>query len=495
METAQESKSTLLSRSLQSLFATAGSRLVMFLAGIVLARLLGPTDLGVLTLLVTIGTFVSSLTALGVPQAATKFVSERNDLAPSVLRASVFLILALSLVGFLVLLLGARWVAQDLYGEPLLVPLLTMIAAFIIANNVFLLSQSLLQGTGAIGSYNLVTITSTVVYFILVSLGAWLFGLKGVVWAVVVNALIGIALSITYLLRTKKSLPALGWQRNDWSEAKPILRYGAFLTAGGLMANAALWYAPTLLVHAHGFASLGYFRVANLVTSNLLIIPTAVAIPLFPALSGTYASNRTRFTELAKNSFALVALATLPIAVLCCLFSEELLLLLVGTEYSQGWDIVFLMSVAGFLMAVNSIAGAVFYGAGEMGHSMVINAVWGVVFAGVAWMLVPLLSSLGLALAYVLSYGVMTVIQFQYQSRRWEIRFRYTSLATLAIALLFFGCYVLKVYVHGMAFYVSSVGIVLVLALVMLRVVLADPRLASILPASIVGRMRPLNRG
>lgn len=467
----------------------------MFLAGIALARLLGPTDLGILTLLITIGTFVSSLTALGIPQAATKFVSERNELDPAILRVSTLLILALSLIGFIVLLFATKWVAHDLYGEASLALFLPLIALFVVANNIFLLSQSLLQGAGAIRAYNLITVVSTAMYFILVMLGTWFFGLKGAVWSIVLNAAVSVALSLGALLRSRKVHLRFTRQHNDWPLLKQISRYGGFLTAGGLMANAALWYAPTLLVQEHGFISLGYFRVANLVTSNLLIVPTAIAIPLFPALSAAYTSNRTRFTDLAKNSFALVTLATLPIAVLCCLFSEELLLLLVGPEYSQGWEIVFLMSVAGFLMAVNSNAGALFYGAGEMGHSMVINGVWGVVFAAVAWMLVPILSALGLASAYLVSYAVMTVIQFQYQGRRWSIHFKHTRLSVLAIALLFVGCYVLKVYVHGTAFYVSSAGIVLLLALIMLRVALANPWLASVVPVSVLGRMRALNRG
>jgi O-antigen/teichoic acid export membrane protein len=436
---------------------------MMFAVGIVLARSLGKEEFGLYALLLTIGTVGSSLAAFGIPQAATKFLAERSDLSRMIPGHSLLLITCSSLVVGAFLIFGASWIASDFYGTSLLIPYLRLIAGYVVTLTIYNLFLALLQGLNDIGSYNRVSLFGTACHVVAVSVGAAWLGTIGAIWATVLASVVSLIFAlVTALPRLESVNLRLRIDGQVGEAVRPIARYTAFMMAGGMVASLAQWYAPTLLVKFHDYGSLGMFRVANLISANLLIIPMAMGIPLIPSLASLYSRKPEGFTALSKDSFRLVVGTTLPLALVLCLLSEEVLQLCFGMEFASDWQILFVMSVAGFLMALNHNAGSLFYGTGEFGPSLVINIVWGVVFLATGWFLILDLGPLGLGFTYVASYLVITVLQLFYQRMKWGIVIEDLGAVSMTVIVAFALAYLLKISLHGYPFYIFGGGLVVI---------------------------------
>jgi O-antigen/teichoic acid export membrane protein len=464
------SRERLLNDSIISLGALGGSKVVMLVAGVVLARILGPEDLGIYTLLLAIGTLASSLSAFGVPQGTTKFLAEKNEEASTVPSNALFVLTILSLFACFLLLAGTTWIAEGIYKTPALAMYIPIVALFVLANNGNQLLMAILQGAGAIRWHNMFTVFTSLLCLGGIVVGASFAGLTGAMWANALYLFAAVSV-ISVVLSRLPDMPPMRLSIGTLSMPafRRFFNYGMLLTAGGVFAHFAQWYAPTLLVKYHSYGALGLFRVANLLSSNLMMIPMAIAVPLFPSISFSHINDKTRFVSLAKDSFRLVTMTTLPLSLTLSLFSEEILGVLFGEEYAVGWQLLFLMSTAGFMMAINSNAGSLFFGSGDMASSLMLNGLWGIVFTLGAWLLIPKYGVVGFGFTYIASYAVLTGIQLLYQWFKWDVRFDNEVPLVVGIVVLFGIGYLLKLSLHGWLFYLVSALFILAVLVIEYR--------------------------
>ena len=447
----------------------------MFAAGVVLARSLGSSDLGAFTLLLTIAAFATSFSTFGVPQATTQQLASDEGHARDIAFTSLVVISCLSIVCSLFLVLGSSWIAEDVYKSPLLSSLLPIVAGFVLLYSLYQFLLAVLQGLHAIRVYNYLLLGTSVLYLVTVAIGASQYGLVGAVWANSIYLLFALVFMVRPVLRglTRRSATST---MLSWEFQPKVLRFAAFLTVGGTVAYFAQWFGPTLLIRSHSYSALGEFRVATLLSANLMVIPLAVATPLFPSLASTYARNRPQFISLAVDSFRLVSLVTLPLAAALCLFSRDLLELVFGGTYGGASQLLFLMSMSGFLMAINSNAGSLYFGTGEMFVSMVLNGVWGLMFCLFGALLIPRFSSAGLGMAYLLSYAILTAIQLSYQRVKWGIRFENLTWVIAGTGLLFGLSYLIQIYTAGLLHNSLACLILLLLLSIEIRFLRAGER-------------------
>jgi len=90
-------------------------QILSVISSIILARLLGPENLGILTILRNIGMIVIPLIMCGIPIAMTKFIAEYNvndpDKLKNTLSTGFTILLVTSLVGSILYYLSSDFVA------------------------------------------------------------------------------------------------------------------------------------------------------------------------------------------------------------------------------------------------------------------------------------------------------------------------------------------------------------------------------------------------
>jgi len=259
-----------------SIALTLATRLLRILAAtvaaIVTARALGPEGRGIYVFVVTVALLVTQLGSLGLPSSNTYLVArDRSLLAPL---ASNSFFVALAVGG-----LGGALTAFVLSGTSAggLIWLSTLLAP---ATMFFLLATNLLVGAGRIVAFNVVeTVANLGVLALLLGAAALALDVEWFLAATIAGWTAAAVLVLTVLPRSGR-MPRFHGDlfRRGLSYA---LRAYVLTLLGFLVLRANVF----LLERLSSTRELGYFSIAAQVADVLIVVPSSVALVLFPRLA------------------------------------------------------------------------------------------------------------------------------------------------------------------------------------------------------------------
>lgn len=459
--------SRLLTGAVYSFAALISVKLIMLVSSVIVARFLGPTNLGILSILSHLQGIVFMVAIFGIPAAIVKFTAEYEakdkEGLEKVISTSLSLVLVLAIICALLFFLSSDFVANELYHTPILA-ILIMISAFtVIFSAVIVSMSSLLQGFQRIKLLSKLDVVQA-----LISLPIFLFlilkyGLVGAVLASLVVAILSLILFGRYAhkaLQQRKVKLKLGIDRKI---GKKILNYALPSFLADVVTVPALLFGVTILALKCSFGEVGLFRVANSLSNAILFIPIAVGIPLFPMISGLQASGWEKIPKVFSKTFTMVAFITLPLTVGLGLFSKIILPIVYGAAYYNAWFMLFFMAATAYIVSLTRIGSEVLSGLGKMWQQLGMNAIWMAVFISISYYFIGIYGLIGLGFALIVGQLVYIVIQLVYL---YKIKLVVRGLAPLSALSLgaFVTCYIVLTTLNGTKFYLSA--IILILAII-----------------------------
>ncbi|MEO0108526.1 MAG: oligosaccharide flippase family protein, partial [candidate division WOR-3 bacterium] len=427
-----------------SLAAMILARLLGTVSSIIVARLLGKENLGMLAIVNNLTSLGFFFATFGVPTALTKFTAQfaAEDRAqlPALLGTSLATMAAPVLLLGSLLFWGAPTLAQGIYHEPALTPLLQL-AAFVLLVNAFGsagLGQSLLQGLKEIKRISLINITTSAVNLPLVIGLTLLLGLRGVVTAQLAGALLGAVLVLASLSRVGLDVRRLPFNPRLLPRLLN-LAFPAFVS--GLVMVPVLWLTTTRLSVTRGFGEVGLFNICYGLFQLVLFLPNAVGMPLTPLIAESATTNPERMRRLLRVSLELVTFLVLILSVGTSAFARPLILALYGPGYAAASRPLVTMAGAVFFCSIGWVLGFYFAGTGKMWTGMAFNLFWFAALLGISFPLAARLGALGLGVAFWIAYLLMTLGLLIYAWRRIAMSVTYLafcgllSLLSLAVCL------------------------------------------------------------
>ena len=435
---------TVVAGTTYSLVSMVTIRVLGVATSIVVARLLGKANLGMLSIVNYITGLASLFVTLGVPVALTRYVARYAVEDRTRLRSVVGTALVTMLVPLFVLCVGlvlsADLIATGIYHRLELAPLIRLGAGVLLlgALGTAGFGQALLQGLQEIKRISIINIIVGVVS-LPVLIAATKFGrLPGQLFGQVVMAGLGLILVMNALRQAHPGFGTLRFDRSFW----PVLMYlavPAFLS--GLVMTPAQLLTTSRLFLAKGPADVGLFNISYGLFMLVLFIPNAVAMPLVPMIAESWPANPERLRQLTRTALELVAFVSLLLAAGVGIFARPLIHLLYGPTFLDATPAMILMSGAVFFTTIGTIIGCYFAGTGKMWTGMAFNLGWFVVLLGAAFGFIVPWGAAGLAAAFWLAYGLMTLGMVIYARAAVGVPVRYlvvlclSSSAVTAISL------------------------------------------------------------
>ena len=298
------------------------SRLGTLVSGIVLARLLAPTDYGVFAVALVALLLIANLNDLGLEQSLVRWPGDITGVAPT----AKTVILLSSLVQFGLLFLIAPYFASAL-GAPQATGVVRLLAFGVVINGAFavpsaLLTRAFRQDLRTVADFGgfLVTTAVTIVLAVL-GLGAWSLAIGRVVG----NAVNGVLHAAFARPRYRFGF--------DAAVARPLLRQGLPIAGLSLIAVAALNVDNVVVGRYLGPDQLGLYALAFNVSSwpvgVFAVAVWRVSVPAFAQLQEDMPRLRSAFAQ----SFGLLMTATLPVCFLLAALAGPL----VSTVYGRKW--------------------------------------------------------------------------------------------------------------------------------------------------------------
>ncbi|MBA4156800.1 MAG: oligosaccharide flippase family protein [Gemmatimonadetes bacterium] len=337
--------------------------LVALVALPILIKGLGTERFGVLTLAwIAIGYF--SLFDLGLGRALTQLVSEKlaageEDRIPSLVRATLLLMLLLGLSGALLLLVLAPWMVRSALAIPTALQGETLSALYLLALSLpFVIGttglRGILEAQQRFGLVNAVRVPMGAFTFI----GPVLVLPFSSSLTVVVAVLVGgrVVAWLAYLLLCVRSLPGMlrGRVGFDRMTVRRLLGFGGWMTVSNLVSPLMTYLDRFLIAAALSMAAVAYYVTPYEVVTKLWLVPGAVLGVLFPAFAASFTQNRARTLLLFERSFKTIFLALFPVILILVTLAPEGLDLWLGAEFAQNSTRVLQWLAVGVL--INSIA-------------------------------------------------------------------------------------------------------------------------------------------
>lgn len=364
------------------LAGTIVSKIMVFVATIIVARLLTKEVYGQLGIIrSTIQLFVG-LSAFGIGATATKHIAQyRNSDPRMAVRiyciANIFVLL-MGIVASIVLISTAGVIAIDKLNAPALttdIRIAGVILFFTLINGAQTGTLSGFEDFKRIAATNLIMGCSEI---ILLCLGAKFFGLVGAILG------FGFTYFIAWCYNTyhiRKHIRKLGVSVMDtiktlrFSDFKIIYSFSLPIAMSSWINMGAYWWVKTWVIQHAGFGNMANYDVAEQWKSQLLFIPGIVANVLLPILSNTTNNSHDRSTAIKINLRINIVITGI-LFLFICLFGHAILSLY-GKEYTNLIPL-YILAFAAIIDSVSNLCGTVIISSGQAYRVLIYNVVWAI---------------------------------------------------------------------------------------------------------------------
>jgi O-antigen/teichoic acid export membrane protein len=367
----------------------------------VLARMLGPRDFGIVRSVEAVIAIALVFGAAGMPSLAIKSIAEAGDAG-----ARGRVLLRLLTLAVLVSLVTAAVVAvlDQLLFDPLTASYTRRLIWVVPISAIARTALNYHQGVKSVHRVSIVAAAMSVVSLLATVALVARWAMPGWVLAryVAETLLAGTMLwTVRHVLRGR-------------TVAGPDFAHGALLHLGLAIAASLLVRTGIDNIGVLGMgmtgvpkSDVGYFAIAALMASALLLVPGALANLSLPAVIESLHSRRTAERTSARLLAAAMALSLPPVVVLLWLATP--LARLLAPAYLPGVPIIRVLLLAVPLRVVTSIAGGVLLATGRVHSTLVMNLLTLATGAIALTLWIPREAAMGAAYATVLMEGVSTL--------------------------------------------------------------------------------------
>lgn len=396
---------------LKILVTIGGIQAVAIVVGLVrsklLAVLLGPAGVGVLSVIDQTVQLVAYVSAFSLPFASVKFLSLAHSQGPEAFRrgyASMFrLLLAFTSAGA-ALALAVALLHPALLGlaapgvQGLLIP--ALISVPVMALNSF--CSSVLAAAQRARAAAAVSVAGALLLTVGAVIGITLHGAAGYYWGNLA-ALLLVVLGATAYMRRRLGVSV--FDRGDSIRAavranRGIVTLAVAMSASSLMLSFSYLVARTTILRQFGAADAGLLQAAIALAAALgLVLSPMNGLYLTPILNRDLPRAAKVRAALAfqRRQIVIITLLALPIS----LFPQVLVSLLYSPAFAPVARVVFLFVLAQCILLLAGVAQALLIGLDDLIHYG-LNAVAGYgCLAALAWLLGPRFGLAGIGLAFL----------------------------------------------------------------------------------------------
>ncbi|MBN1666146.1 MAG: oligosaccharide flippase family protein, partial [Anaerolineales bacterium] len=390
-----------------SMTGAAISRGLLFLSTIIVARILGKYDYGRLDIVQnTILTF-QVFTGFGLGLMATKFIAEFHRKDPlktgRIIALSSLIGMTTGLIGALIMLILAQWLATDVLADAQLQLMLRVGAISIFFSAMNGAQTGALAGFEAFKAIAKINTIAGILSFPMIAGGVYFGGLYGAVWGFAAsqftNWLINHLVLRSVMAQANISMVFRGLQSelpNLWGFALPTILSEVLVTPVN-------WICRTLLVNQpDGFAELGLYAAGLQVATIISSVVIVLGAPLLPILSEQRLGAKSE-TAQYYNIFFFWMLSL--VMVLPLMAFPEVIGWLFGSQFAGRLSNQ-VFSLILFFTLINSFKrglGNAVVAAGLMWWSFASNAFWGILVLSLFSFLVKY-GALGFAISMTIAY-------------------------------------------------------------------------------------------
>ncbi|WP_345164542.1 MOP flippase family protein [Nibribacter koreensis] len=372
-------------------------QLILFVLGIVLARLLSPLDYGLIGMVLVFTGFASIFVDMGLGSA----LIQKKEIEPRHINTVFFVNLGVSIFLATIMLLGANYISL-FYNEVKLKPIAQVLSLNFILTSLSSVQRSLLSKSLDFKKISKVDISTSILSGVICIILAYMgFG----VWSLVLNYIISSALSaiFVWIISPWKPVPQF-----DKLAFKELFGYSSNLLGFGIL-NYWVRNLDNLLVGKFiGTSALGvYSRAYTLMLLPITQITAVITKVMFPALSAIQ-DDVSKVRSIYIRSITIIAFVTFPMMIGLLIVADSFILSIYGDKWVNVVPILQVLCVVGLVQSITTTVGWIFNSQGKTKVQLrwaLFTSTFRCIsfFVGIQW------GVMGVAMAYMLGTLMLSV--------------------------------------------------------------------------------------
>jgi O-antigen/teichoic acid export membrane protein len=395
-----------------SVFGTATSRILVLMAMIILARILGQTKFGEFGMIQSTMIVSGMMAGFGLGSTATRFVAQHRKTDPYRAGRTIALVsssswILLTIVG-LSITLSSEQIARVVLSAPHLQTAVMLGVSLMVAMTIRGIQSAILAGMERFDVIAKLNLLEGLLSLVGVVPLAILFGTEG--------GLLGLAFALfaTWLLGRYALLRVLSSHnvpvihKGSWKERGILTSYSLPNFLANSLVSPVVWYCMTLVAkRPDGYDDLALYHAAYQWHGPMMFIPlmlNAVSMPVLVQLWESASIQRFRKVYL-WNSGILLIISAPPVLIVGTL--SPWIMTLYGESFRNGWLILVLLVAAAPINALARMGTTALFGMHRAWSVFLLNLAWATILIALATMLIPQMGALGLASAFLSAYVVL----------------------------------------------------------------------------------------
>jgi stage V sporulation protein B len=379
--------------------------IVGFGASVALARWLGPSNRGLLALMLSVSNVALVLFAAGLPVGVVYFASRRQQDGPAILGNCLLHAAVLAAVLVPLALLLHHPIASAL-GHGHGGRTWALAAALVPVTFLDWTTHSQLQGTLRFGRFNVLLVTQKLTYAlgVLILLGVFSLGVSSGLIATMVGSAVMIAGAMLPILR-------VGPPRIDLGLMRRMFHYGTRAQVGSLLQLANGRLDVIILQFFRPLSQVGYYVVAQTIAELVIQLADAfqwsnMALVSREEGSGEEGDPKPSTSSLAIRHHALISGVA---ALGNVAFGSIVILFAYGPEFHQALVPMIILLPGVWLLGIGMVVQGDLGGRGRPGLASTLVGISALVTVVLDFALIPPFGVIGAAIASVCAYGTFGV--------------------------------------------------------------------------------------
>ncbi len=391
--------------------AEIGAKGLGFVIAIIIARYLGPEDFGRYAFAISFVTLFMVLADFGMRPLLVREVARNNQLAEKYLANFLTLKIWLTFVLF-----GAVALALWIYGTPLDLFILTMVAAVEIGINSF---SEIFRGVFQAFERMKYETTSRILNKFLILVGvvaAVVLGLRTL--SIMLVLLISGIVTVIYTIVVCQKHFAKIKLAFDKVFIKEALKQSALFAVTNIFISVYFKIDTVMLEKMRSATEVGYYNTAYELVFAFMFVPTVFSAAVYPVLSRFFKENPGKIQALVARFAKYYLLAAIALVTFLMLLGGPLIKLFFGAQYEPSVFLFQQLAVVLIFVFLNYLSGTLLNASNKQVVSTWASGICAAANVGLNLWLIPVYGASGAAVATIITEAILCLITFIYIDRR-----------------------------------------------------------------------------
>jgi len=386
----------------------------------VLAVLLGPSGVGLLSIYNSLQGMVSNAAGLGMKSSGVRQLANAKGEEQSLSRVRRILLAAHLVQGVLAML--SVWLLREkisvwLLGDPTYALEVALLGIAILLSLLMNAQTALLQGLRRIEDLGRVTVLGAMGGTAVGILAIWIYGQAGLVWFVLAQPLTGLAAALYFTRRLQKPNTSHPSITETWEIWKPMARLGASFMFGGLAVTGTLLIVRGLITQELNLNAAGQFAAAWGISMTYVgLLMGAMGADYYPRLTEVI-HDREAANRLMNDQLQLCLAIGGPVLLLLIGLAPILIILLYSDQFTQAVTLLQWQSVGNVFQLATWPLAFGFAALAKPKTYLLTQVAFSVIFLLIVWVGLPVIGLKITGIAFLVSYFLYFILIKQLAKR------------------------------------------------------------------------------